>query len=165
MLGPLVRGLTYGYLPEQSEPMKLMAVALNYSLIVSCLIRYRRAIAWKWVLMLITVNCVAFYCNEALVGMSTVWCFAYGHRRDKQAVDHTIFWCANVGVVIPYTLFMSLQYDYMWPWPPIYFFVCNMAHLLSALFGLGINLHEKCRARQQRQLTAAKQHCSSVSRR
>lgn len=127
----ILHGFSYGYLPEMNSYMKLFAIILNYSLILSYLIRYK--ISRKCVektLLIITSTCVAYHFDSSIVGTSTVWCFMYGYNENRKKLDHFIFF-STFGWILLFYIYGGIA----WPWDQKYFVICNMAHALSALFG------------------------------
>jgi hypothetical protein len=124
-----IKGLTYGYYPEMADSTQLVAIILNYGLIITFKRRFGLDRLLTTALMVIVVATIAtYYVDPCAVGMSCVWCFQYGYARRRQLVDHTLFWGSCLGLFVPF--FMQ-----MWPWPIRYLWLCNIAHVIAAALG------------------------------
>lgn len=121
--------VTYGILSNPRQPVRWFAMMLNYSMIYifaqNTVWTRRNSICLAAVVL--TTTC-AYHIHTTAVGMSTVWAFMYGHKRQPSCREHALFWASFFGVFLMYKIGF-------WPWPGGYLILCNAAHLIACVTG------------------------------
>lgn len=108
----ILRGISYGFLPDMDSHMKLFAIILNYFLILSCFFRYK--VSQKCLLktsLLLTLTIVSYHIHTSIVGTSTVWCFMYGYTDNRKQLDHYVFF-STFGWILIFYCYGGIA----WPW-------------------------------------------------
>lgn len=144
MVSVISRGVSYGYLPNMEDHMQLLAILLNYGLILFFYCRHRsesiKCVKHHAILLLVLLlTCCTYFMHPNFMGTSTVWAFMYGYVDSRNRIDHLVYFSCCLGVIVPF-------YLKIWPWAPVYLWICTMAHFISSLAGYQAGLIERAQS-------------------